>query len=77
MAKSYFRILLPAILLAAPAFAQPEVMAWGNISGIRVDGQLMELGSSLCVARPDWSGVTRTGRSGRPAATPAPARSRP
>jgi hypothetical protein len=62
MANRYFRIFLPAIVLAATAFAQPEVMAWGNISGVRVDGQLMELGSSLCVARPDWSGVTRTGQ---------------
>jgi hypothetical protein len=62
MANRYFRILLPAILLAAPAFAQPEVMAWGNISGIRVDGHLMEVNSSLCVPRPDWSGVTRTGQ---------------
>jgi O-glycosyl hydrolase len=62
MANRYIRIFLPAILAAGPAFAQPETMAWGNITGIRVDGQLMELNSSLCVAHPDWTRVTRTGQ---------------
>src|ERR1017187_3070754 len=47
---------------AGTAFGQPEVMAWGNVTGIRVDGQLMELNTSMCVAQPDWAGVTRTGR---------------
>jgi hypothetical protein len=35
-------ILLAAF--AAAAFAQPEVMAWGNLTGLRVDGHLLELG---------------------------------
>jgi hypothetical protein len=48
--------------LAGSAAAQPETMAWGNLTGIRVDGQLMELNSSMCVAQPDWSAVSRTGR---------------
>jgi len=44
-----------------PAYGQPETMAWGNISGIRVDGQLFELNSSLCVAEPDGK-IFHTGR---------------
>lgn len=48
--------------LAGPAFAQPETMAWGNLTGIRIDGHLMELNSSMCVAQPDWAAVSRTGR---------------
>jgi len=44
------------------AFGQPEVMAWGNLTGIRVDGHLLEFGTSLCVAQPDLAGVSCTGR---------------
>ena len=36
-----------------PVYGQPETMAWGNISGIRVDGHLFELNSSMCVMEPD------------------------
>ena len=48
--------------LAGPAFGQPEIMAWGNLTGIRMDGHLMELNSSMCVVQPDWTGVFKTGR---------------
>jgi O-glycosyl hydrolase len=48
--------------LAGTASAQPEVMAWGNLTGIRVDGYLLELHSSLCVTEPDGVGLSRTGR---------------
>ena len=34
---------------------KPEVMAWGNLNGIRVDGQLMEFKTSLRVVNSDWS----------------------
>ena len=48
--------------LSGSAFAQAEVMAWGNLTGIRIDGQLMEFGTSLCVVQPEWSGITRTAK---------------
>lgn len=48
--------------MACTAAAQPETMAWGNLTGIRIDGHLMELNSSMCVVQPDWSAVSRTGR---------------
>jgi hypothetical protein len=47
---------------AAEAFAQPEVMAWGNLTGLRVDGHLLELSTSMCVAQPEMAGVSCTGR---------------
>jgi len=47
---------------AGAAFAQPEVMAWGNLTGLRVDGHLLELGTSMCVAQPELAGVSCTGR---------------
>jgi O-glycosyl hydrolase len=37
-------------------------MAWGNLNGIRIEGHLFELNSSMCVVQPDWSGVFTTGR---------------
>jgi hypothetical protein len=47
---------------AGAAFAQPEVMAWGNLTGMRVDGHLLELSTSMCVAQPELVGVSCTGR---------------
>ena len=47
---------------AGTAFGQPETMAWGNLTGVRVDGHLLEAATSMCVAQPDWSGVSCTGR---------------
>lgn len=48
--------------IASPALAQVEMMAWGNLTGIRIDGHLLELNSSMCVVQPDWSAISRTGR---------------
>ncbi len=42
--------------------AQTEVMAWGNITGIRVDGELMEFESSFRVVEPGWSRIFFTAR---------------
>lgn len=38
----------------------PEVMAWGNLNGIRVDGQLLPFKTSLRVVSPDWSTFDET-----------------
>lgn len=42
--------------------AQTEVMAWGNLTGIRIDGQLMEFETSIRVVAKDWSSTTATGK---------------
>jgi hypothetical protein len=54
--------LLLLLGFSASAFAQPETMAWGNLTGIRAGGQLLELNSSMCVVEPKWAAVSRTGR---------------
>ena len=59
------RTIVSVILLLAVAgavSAQPEVMAWGNLTGLRVDGHLLELATSICVAQPEMAGVSCTGR---------------
>lgn len=43
-------------------FAQPEVYPWGNISGIRLDGELMEVNSSLGLVGAGWSDVFKTAK---------------
>lgn len=47
---------------AHDALGQAEVAAWGNLQGIRVDGQLMKFGTSLCVVGSDWSEIARTAK---------------
>jgi len=50
--------ILPAHLV----LGQTEVMAWGNITGIRVEGQLMEFESSIRVVARDWTRIVATGK---------------
>jgi hypothetical protein len=52
-----FGFLIPSAL-----FAQPEVMAWGNITGIRAEGQLMEFESSLRIVEKGWMNYSATGK---------------
>ncbi len=61
MIRTTASIILFAALGGA-AFAQPEVMAWGNLTGFRVDGHLLEMATSMCVAQPEMAGVSCTGR---------------
>ncbi len=42
--------------------AQPEVQAWGNLRGIRVEGQLMRFESSIRVVGADWTQERATAR---------------
>ena len=48
--------------LVYEAAAQSEVMAWGNMIGIRIDGHVMEFETFLRVVPSDWSGWVQTGR---------------
>ena len=52
-----FSILIPSVICA-----QPEVMAWGNSTGIRVEGKLMEFESSLRVVENGWQNYSATGK---------------
>ncbi len=42
--------------------AQTEMAAWGNINGIRLEGQLMEFETSLRVVGQDWSQIRATAK---------------
>ncbi len=44
--------------------AQPECEAWGNLTGIGVDGVLMEFESSLRIVQPDWKEIIQTAKQG-------------
>jgi len=60
--SAFFLIILFTAIFANPVFSQPEVMAWGNLTGIRMDGQLMEFESSLRVVEKGWLHFNATGR---------------
>jgi len=48
--------------LSSTALGQVEVMPWGNLTGIRVEGHLAELQTSIVVAKPDWSELVETAK---------------
>ncbi|HYO22565.1 MAG TPA: hypothetical protein VER36_09170 [Flavisolibacter sp.] len=54
-------LLFLCVVLSSPVFGQVEIEPWGNLRGIRVNGQLMEVQSSIAVAK-DWSHITATAK---------------
>lgn len=64
MIKYLFNISLALACLFAvePLFSQTELAPWGNITGIRIDGQLMEFESNLSVVAKSWSAIKATGK---------------
>ncbi|WP_321333798.1 hypothetical protein [uncultured Bacteroides sp.] len=50
------------VLISTSLCAQTEVMAWGNMTGIRVEGQLMNFESSFRIVKKDWTEVKSTGK---------------
>src|ERR1019366_6004233 len=58
-----FLFLIGFILLAAfnnAGFAQTEVEPWGNITGMRIGGQLIPFESNLSVVENNWSVIKST-----------------
>jgi hypothetical protein len=49
-------------LCVQPVAAQTEVMAWGNMTGVRVDGELIDFESSFRVVEKGWANMDYTGR---------------
>lgn len=65
VSPNFFKSLTETILLLIaflPAFSQTEVEPWGNITGIRVDGQLMQFETNISVVQKDWSDIIATGK---------------
>ena len=44
------------------AFSQIELEPWGNIRGIRIDGQLMEFETNLSVVQKNWASIKATAK---------------
>ncbi len=44
------------------SFAQAELTAWGNVNGVRIDGQLLKFTTSICLIGPSMADVTATGK---------------
>src|SRR5258708_8091043 len=64
---TYFRATLLSILAGTivnihPAHGQAEIEPWGNIKGIRIEGQLMQFESSLRVIGTNWSTMKSTAK---------------
>jgi hypothetical protein len=53
---------IAALLFTHMTMAQVEMAAWGNIEGIRVDGELIAFESSVTIIGKDWSNWWVTGK---------------
>ena len=64
MIKNIFTACLACTLLlvVASAYSQTEVEPWGNITGIRIDGQLMAFETNISVVQKNWSAITATAK---------------
>lgn len=58
----YFFLAVVFYLTFVSLSAQPEVTPWANIRGIRVDGELFEINSSLGFIGTDWSSIRKTAK---------------
>ena len=62
-----FQLFLAAVFLlflagSENSFAQAELTAWGNMSGVRIDGQLMKFTTSICLIGPSMTDMTATAK---------------
>ena len=62
MVRTIRLFVLLLLFMVNRGIAQPEVAAWGNVNGIRVDGQLMFFETKLSVVGNDWSSIWQTGK---------------
>lgn len=54
--------LLLLVALANKSYGQADVTGWGNLRGIRIDGQLMKFQTSLRVVGSKWNGILYTAK---------------
>lgn len=66
MRNTLFVFILASSLLllgtSPKSFSQPELQAWGNMTGIRIDGQLMKFETSIQVVKNGWGKIIYTGK---------------
>lgn len=58
--------MIPILLIlngfGSKMFAQADVTAWGNLRGIRVDGELMKFETSLRIVKNSWLDIIKTAK---------------
>ncbi|HEY5463262.1 MAG TPA: hypothetical protein VIJ95_08395 [Hanamia sp.] len=65
MQKNIFKYSLISVILlftSVQLFAQVQLEPWGNISGIRTDGQLMQFETNLSSVQKDWKDISVTAK---------------
>ncbi len=50
------------LLVSKQLCGQAEIEPWGNFTGIRIDGQLMEFETNISVVQSDWSLINETAK---------------
>jgi hypothetical protein len=50
------------LFFAFNTHGQPELQAWGNMSGIRTEGQLLKFETSIFISRDGWESFAETGK---------------
>jgi hypothetical protein len=60
--KQVFIFCLVSSCFLENCFGQAELQAWGNMTGIRVQGELMGFESSLRVVGKQWTSINATGK---------------
>jgi hypothetical protein len=60
--KKIICLLFTLFFILTNASAQTEVMAWGNLTGIRIDGQLIDFESSIVVVGKNKAFIHATGK---------------
>lgn len=57
-----FLLFIALSLAFFNTYGQPELQAWGNMSGIRTDGQLLKFETSIFISKDGWDGYAETGK---------------
>lgn len=60
MKNRYLLLFVVFSTFAITSFAQPEFTTWGNLTGIRAGGQLMEFETSVCLINKNWTNIRKT-----------------
>jgi hypothetical protein len=60
--KLILMFLAGSLLAGLQSYAQTEIMAWGNLTGIRMDGELIEFETSFRIVEKDRAYAFVSGR---------------
>ncbi|CAN5481656.1 hypothetical protein BH11BAC3_BH11BAC3_09110 [soil metagenome] len=58
----YVATTMLLLVFFCESYTQTELAPWGNLTGIRVDGQLMEFETNLNVVQKNWNIIKSTGK---------------